>query len=226
MPTEAQNRANQQNAQHSTGPKSDETKAISSMNNFKYGLTGTKFYILPDEDYDEFDHVLMGLRYEHKPATMTESILVEKMARSYWLSLRALKLRNSVLADDELTSDEQHKQLSLYIRYQTTHDRAFRAALTDLLKLRAERRKLEIGFESQKRQEALVALRQSAENRRLDEAARSQRAEDRKIERHKWDVLLAEAKMNHQMVLTSNLELDREIAAAAGNHPQEAQIAA
>ena len=78
---------------------------------------------------------------------MTETILVEKMARSYWLSQRALKLQNSVLADDELTSDEQHKQLSLYLRYQTTHDRAFQRALTDLLKLRAERRKQEIGFE-------------------------------------------------------------------------------
>jgi hypothetical protein len=49
----------------------------------------------------------------------------------------------------------------------------------------------------------------------LDKTARSQRAEDRTIERHKWDISFAEAKLNHQMVLTSNLELDREIVAAA-----------
>ena len=55
---------------------------------------------------------------------MTESILVEKMARSYWLAQRALRLQTSCLADDELSFDEQ-QQLSLYLRYQTT--RAHRA---------------------------------------------------------------------------------------------------
>lgn len=212
MSTEAQIKANQANAQHSTGPKTDETKAVSAMNHFKYGLTGTKFHILPDEDFDDFDHVLMGLRYEHKPATMTESILVEKMARSYWLAQRALRLQNSCLADEDLTPGGQHKQLSLYLRYQTTHDRAFHSALTDLLKLRSERRKTEIGFESQRRQEVIVAIRQSAENRRQ--------------ERHKWDVLLAEAKVDHQIVLTSNLELDRRVADIAQNRSQEVARAA
>jgi hypothetical protein len=212
MSTEEQIHANQANAQHSTGPKTAETKSISSMNHFQHGLTGSAFYFIHGEDPEEFDHVLTGLRYEHKPATMTESILVEKMARSYWLAQRALKLQNSVLADDELTLDEQHKQLSLYIRYQTTHDRAFQRALTDLLKLRAERRKAEIGFESQKQKETVIALRQSAENRRQ--------------ERHKWDVLLAEAKVDHQILLNSNLEYAADRKPASQIHPQEAQIAA
>jgi hypothetical protein len=212
MPTEAQIRANQDNAQHSTGPTSEAGRAASSRNNFQHGLTGSAFYFIHGEDPEEFDHVLVGLRYEHKPATMTESILVEKMARSYWLSQRALKLQNSVLADDELTFEEQQKELSLYIRYQTTHDRAFRGALNDLLKLRAERRKAEIGFESQRRQDGILALRQSAETR--------------KQERHKWDILHVEAKMNHQMVLTSNLELDRELADLARNDVQGVKKAA
>jgi hypothetical protein len=178
---------------------------LSSMNNFAYGLTGTTFYFSHGEDRDEFDHVLIGLHYEQKPATMTESILLEKMARSYWLS-HALKLQNSMLADDELTSDEQQKQLSLYLRYQTTHDGASASALTDLLKLRAERRKAEIDLESQKQKQAMVGVRESAEKPRMDEAARSRRAEDRKIERHRWDVLLAEAKVDNQILLNSNLE--------------------
>jgi hypothetical protein len=50
---------------------------------------------------------------------------------------------------------------------------------------------------------------------RSKRAARSQPPENRKIDPHKWDVLLAEAKLTHQQVLTSNLELDREIVAAA-----------
>ncbi|MGA8027683.1 MAG: hypothetical protein WB992_11100, partial [Bryobacteraceae bacterium] len=45
------------------------------------------------------------------------------------------------------------KQLALYLRYQTTHDRAFHRCLNQLLKLRAETRRIEIGFESQKRKQ-------------------------------------------------------------------------
>ncbi|MGA8028113.1 MAG: hypothetical protein WB992_13295, partial [Bryobacteraceae bacterium] len=39
------------------------------------------------------------------------------------------------------------------LRYQTTHDRAFHRCLNQLLKLRAETRRVEIGFESQKKKE-------------------------------------------------------------------------
>ena len=43
------------------------------------------------------------------------------------------------------------EHFALYLRYQTTHERAFYKALTELQKLRAERKKEQIGFESQKR---------------------------------------------------------------------------
>ena len=38
---------------------------------------------------------------------------------------------------------EQEKYFTLYTRYQTTHEHAFSNCLSDLLKLRAERRKAE-----------------------------------------------------------------------------------
>jgi hypothetical protein len=46
------------------------------------------------------------------------------------------------------------------------------------------------------------------------------------MDRHKWDVLLAEAKLTHQQVLTSNLELDRTLAEIAQNRASEAKKAA
>ncbi|MBV8073138.1 MAG: hypothetical protein JO270_24780 [Acidobacteriaceae bacterium] len=63
---------------------------------------------------------------------------------------------------------EQEKYFTLYTRYQTTHEHAFSNCLSDLLKLRAERRKAEkdeaalyqqaqysrTAFESQKRGQA------------------------------------------------------------------------
>jgi hypothetical protein len=228
MATDAQISANQSNAQLSTGPKSESGKAASAQNNFRYGLTGASFTVLDFEDQDEYDHVLCGLRFEHQPATMTESILVEKMAQSYWLAKRALFLQDQAhrafgarcarveedqcCTDEELSLEQQQKQLALFIRYQTTHDRAFHRALNDLLKLRAERRKTEIGFESQKHKLAAESRRDSAEKR--------------KQELHQFHVLLAEAKVDHQFALTSNTKLDGIIAATRENIPLEAQKAA
>jgi hypothetical protein len=89
MSTPAQVAANQQNAKLSTGPKTEDGKAISSKNNLRHGFTGA-FMILPWEKQEEFDTLLAGLRAEHDPATITETLLVEKMAQSYWLSQRAV----------------------------------------------------------------------------------------------------------------------------------------
>jgi len=205
MATEAQISANQQNAQHSTGPKTDDGKAASCKNNFRYGLTGNSFTVLDSEDQDEYDHVLSGLRFEHQPSTMSESILVDNMAQSYWLRKRAIYLQDQCATNEELTLEQQQKQLALFIRYQTTHDRAFHRSLTDLLKLRAERRKQEIGFESQKQKQALEARQAAAEDRRAT-------AEKRKQDHHKLDILLAQAKLNHQELL--NCELSFEITGA------------
>jgi len=219
MSTEAQVRANQENAQHSTGPTTDAGKATSCLNNFRHSLAGNSFSVLDFEDQDEFDALLCGLRAEHQPSTITETILVQKMAQSYWLSKRALYLQDQCCTDGELSLDEQQRQLSLFIRYQTTNDRAFHRCLTDLLKLRAERRRSEIGFESQRRREA-------AESRQAAAEARRAAAEKRRQELHQYAVLLAEAKVTHQQIVNLNLEMDAHEAAAAQNLAPEVKKAA
>ena len=146
MSTESQIRANRENSQLSTGPTTQAGKAASSMNNFRHGLTGA-FRVLPSENQNEFDQLLDALRAEHQPATITESMLIEKMAEHYWLAQRALRCQHACFVDGSLTMEEESRRLSLFMRYQTTHDRAFRAALNDLLKLRSEKRKAEFGFE-------------------------------------------------------------------------------
>ncbi len=55
---------------------------------------------------------------------------------------------------------DNEKPFSLFLRYQTTNDRAFHKCLDQLLKLRAEKRKEQDGFESQKRQEAEQSSKQ------------------------------------------------------------------
>jgi hypothetical protein len=181
-PSPAQLLANRANAQYSTGPKSETGKAVSSRNNFRHGLAG-KFMVLGWESREEFNDLLDNLRAEHQPATPTETLLVESLAQHYWLRQRAIRLQHCTM-DQQRPTCEYPKELPLYIRYQTTHERAFHKCLDQLAKLRAEKRKAEIGFESQER---------------------TRQAEARKQELHKWNVLLAEAKVDHRVLLNSNL---------------------
>ncbi len=205
MSTAKQIAANQANAQHSTGPTTEEGKANSCLNNFRWGFCGA-FTVLPSEDEEDYDTLLLGLRAEHQPKTVTETILVEKMAQNHWLGERAQRLQHLALAD------ANEKQFSLFLRYQITNDRAFHKCLSDLLKLRAEKRRAEIGFERQRQREA--------------EEARKESVEKRKQDLHRIDVLLAEAKVDHQLLLNSTLEFANRRASLTENSAARAEKAA
>jgi hypothetical protein len=162
MPTSAQIEANRRNSQLSSGPKTEAGKAAAARNNLRHGLAG-------------------AFREEHQPAT-TETALAEGMAQHQWLRKCALRLESFCF--DAITGQiEDEKQLALCLRYQTTYERGFHKCLNALLKLRAEKRKAKIGFESQKREKA--------------ERTRKQEKHEMAKERHKWDVLLTEAKVDH-----------------------------
>jgi low affinity Fe/Cu permease len=188
MSTSSQIAANQSNAQRSTGPRSPQGKAIVALNNLRHGFYGA-FRVLGWEDQEQFDILSVNLHGEHKPSTPTETALVDKMAQSLWLSKRAVFLQGvSFNVASPTCLDE--KQLALYIRYQTTSDRAFHKCLDQLLKLRAEKRKQEIGFESQKRRE--------------EEDIRKEANEVRKQAMHEARVRAVNAK-------AADLELDTDI---------------
>ncbi len=169
MSTPAQISANQLNAQRSTGPTSPEGKEASSQNRTTHGLsyTNTHFYLLPDEDHEQFGKLHLRLKEEHQPQTETERILVRRLCDHEWLRARALRLQQTCLTGTLSIIDNQ--RFALFMRYQTTHERAFYKALTELQKLRAERRKVEIGFESQKRLQA--AEQRAAEVQNLKKQA-------------------------------------------------------
>ena len=84
----------------------------------------------------------------------------------------------------------------------TTHDRAFYKALNQLQKLRAEQRKSEIGFESQKRQQAadLAAgvRREAAKTRQLEAHEARVRLQHSKAE---WNELNTEIKGSIEAIL-------------------------
>src|SRR5207237_1150909 len=114
-------------------------------NNFRHGLAGT-FCVLPEENLEHFELLRTDLEAEHEPTTTTEKLLVNDMARHYWLYQRALRLQEECFGAD-IHSPGTQNRLSLFLRYGTTHERAFRRCLADLLKLRKQRLQLERGFE-------------------------------------------------------------------------------
>jgi hypothetical protein len=191
MSTESQIQANRETAKLSSGPKSEAGKATSALNNTRHGLAGA-FRVLPTESQSDFDELIVVLSDEHKPETVTETTLVEAIAQHHWLRQRALNLESSCY-DSTTGQITDQKQLALLLHYQTTHERGFHKAMNDLLKLRAARRKEQIGFESQQRAER--------------EEARKQEKNEMKKERHKWDILLAEAKVDGQQLRDLNHDI-------------------
>ncbi len=150
--SEARLTANQANAKKSHGPLTDATKAISSQNHTIHGLTRHKnghFKVLWPENSDAFEALKQSLFDEHQPATPTESILVNRMLESQWLADRAQRLQQTC-TESATGAVTDEKKFSLYVRYETTHTRAFHKCLNDLYKLRAEKRKAEFGVEAQR----------------------------------------------------------------------------
>ena len=139
VPAASRAEINRANAQHSTGPRSDTGKLASSGNSLKHGLaSGT--LLIPGEDPAAFDSLLENLLSEHQPADTTEQMLIHEMAQSFWLAQRALGLQNECFTADGV--DE--RRLSLFMRYHTTHERAFHKALNTLIRMQKDRRKSDL----------------------------------------------------------------------------------
>jgi hypothetical protein len=142
MATQAQTEANRANAQKSTGPATEEGKAASSQNGWKHGLFGV-FRVLENEDQVAYTLFLADLIDEHQPTTPTETILVENMAQHHWLRNRALYFQSHYF---DCADGPDTAKISLFMRYENMHERAFHKCRNELIKLRAEKKKEEIGF--------------------------------------------------------------------------------
>ncbi|HEY3936879.1 MAG TPA: hypothetical protein VGL97_05590 [Bryobacteraceae bacterium] len=185
MSTPSQIAANQANSQHSTGPKTEEGKAVSSQNGTSHGLCG-HFTVLPWENENEFNSFCCHLLAELSPATRLERDLVESMAQHRWLVKRALFLQNQCFALDSFHCD-QEKKLALYLRYQTTNERAYYKALHEFQKLKEQRRKAEIGFASQTRE--------------TERETRRQERHELQKKRANLANIFAEAELENQLIL-------------------------
>lgn len=212
MSTPSQIAANQANAQQSSGPKTETGKAASSQNRRSHSLTGA-FCVMPWEIQEEFDALRASLLFTYEAKDSFEIELVEKMAEHHWMARRAMLFQERLMHDDyPMCEPVLQGDLALYLRYQTTHERAFQRCANELRSIKKQEENRKIGFESQKRRQAEDARKQAQENRRQ--------------ERHKLDILLADAKLDHQKVRTSSVRQSIATASQSESSPLAAQKAA
>ena len=94
MTTEKQIEANKQNALVTTGPVTDEGKALVSQNAIKHGIFAKDLIIAAGdgkEDEQEYRELLDGLVISLNPTGQMECLLVEKITVDFWRLRRVLR---------------------------------------------------------------------------------------------------------------------------------------
>jgi len=83
MATSAQIAANRRNALLSTGPRSEEGKAVSRFNALKTGIQAHS-QIIPGEDPGALEELAAGYTLQFRPATPVERFLVDILVNADW----------------------------------------------------------------------------------------------------------------------------------------------
>lgn len=151
MSTSRQIEANRSNALKSTGPRSDEGKAIAARNAVKHGLT-TSHPLILGEDAEEFAAFVEGMLEDLDPQGIWESFLAERIIASAWRQRRVLSIEAGLHLSgksDRQSPDamgEAFRNDALYtnsfsklMRYDSCLDRARRSSFVDLISAQTRR---------------------------------------------------------------------------------------
>jgi ATPase subunit of ABC transporter with duplicated ATPase domains len=134
-----------------------ETPKKDPFYGFQFG-----FELVGTETFDQWKGLLCSLLNEHNPQSVTERILVQKMAEHHWLVLRGRRFQDDLICSPDIQTSAGMRQMNLWMRYEAQHERAFHKAASELRKWKEEKRKAEIGFEREKRAQAENARKQEA----------------------------------------------------------------
>src|SRR5437762_989972 len=90
---------NRQNAQHSTGPRTEDGKNRTRLNGLRHGLTGHTV-VMPYEDREAYDRFCADTIASYEPATETELTLAKTIAEESWRLSRAKAIEGNIFALD------------------------------------------------------------------------------------------------------------------------------
>ncbi len=158
MTTKKQIEANRRNAKKSTGPKTEEGKAKSSMNALKHGLTSQRVW-LNEEEKKDFHEFRLGLVDELEPLGPLEMQFVCRIAAQMWRLARVPGIEAELLEKMSYDSfdgtytglgEAFHKDIGTYdgslgrlARYEAILDRSLTRLLNEYRKIQADRRRRE-----------------------------------------------------------------------------------
>ncbi|HEY3454240.1 MAG TPA: hypothetical protein VGK64_06515 [Bryobacteraceae bacterium] len=114
-PSEARLLANRANAQLSTGPRSEEGRAKSSLNAVKTALTG-RTVLLPSDDTAEYERHLAAYAEEFAPVGLLETNLVQSIADTDWRLRRIPALESALFAKGRIEFAELFSEQELAAR--------------------------------------------------------------------------------------------------------------
>jgi len=139
---------NRDNAQHSTGPRTEAGKHRSSQNALRHGLTA-QTAVLPTEDLDSYQRHCRKFFDDHQPATAAETELVQELADTSWRQRRIPLMEAELLTramnppteNAAINFDivDAHRAITSLGLHSTRLSRQFQKALDKLLDLQAER---------------------------------------------------------------------------------------
>lgn len=154
---------NRQNAEHSTGPRTDSGKQRSSLNALRHGLTGQTI-VLPSEDLAAYKIFTKRFFDDRQPKGMLEEQLVQTLADCKWRLNRAAAIETNLLtlgqieSQNRVTTAHAEADNALALAHSYRHNsktlanlsmleqrltRQFEKALKQLRELQAERRERE-----------------------------------------------------------------------------------
>jgi hypothetical protein len=99
MNKETRARINRQNAQHSTGPRTNEGKERSKLNAVKHNLSGNHL-VLQDHEYAEHQRITRSMLADLKPATEPERQIAQKIIDLNFRINRITAIENNLLNFD------------------------------------------------------------------------------------------------------------------------------
>ncbi len=116
MASEAQTNANRQNAEKSTGPRTDEGKAVVSQNAVTHGLFGIQITI-NGENKELFRRRREAMLADLAPVGAMETMMAERIVSLSWRMDRAARMQDQAI--DEMIEALEPTPIDNYIRKTT-----------------------------------------------------------------------------------------------------------
>ena len=149
MPTILQIEANRRNARNSTGPRTDQGKAVSRFNALKTGIDA-RSHVIPGEDPNVLETLALDYYERFQPAAPEQRFLVDAMVSAEWQLRRLRKTEAQIwenamqawrpkekLVDSGRAYVHREEYLTRLHRRMDYAERSYHRALKQLLQLQS-----------------------------------------------------------------------------------------